>query len=351
MKVRPTSKGELALARPLQRHELVGATAIIITGDDRYKIASVALIRMAIEASLYTPSHGMGLSASSSKNAIAICNGSKSELAGARHLYQCKPKCAKAMQVVCLGDFDHDCFDGPYSNMLAKYMDSEVGLLTVPYAPSQGVTAVAAANLGKLRQHAEQHGCHLLVFVLPTDSPISPNAFRGLVDRTLVIKPCEPDPEHESAFSAEYVSQGMFNAKPGKMMCHVVFNQLGYPELLLEPLIHEELEARVKWHMRKQGALNKDIAFAFGTSDSTITRLLQGLPKIDKSWKTEKEVQGMLEHLTGQGRSQAKAKSQATAWTSTQQDDEEDEFDGGFWNVDDEEEDVPKKIPKSTKRR
>lgn len=117
---------------------------------------------------------------------------------------------------------------------------------------------------------------------------------------------------------------------------------------MVEPFIHEELETRVKWHMRKHGALNKDIASAFDTSDSTITRTLQGLPKIAKSWKTEDEVKEMLEYILGQGKLPGKTKLKSSHRDDSELDDE-DAY--AIDSEDDEEEDVPKYTPKRAKRR
>lgn len=206
--------------------ELIGLTVVVISNDEKFETPPPAAIRMAAEANLYSQGHEIGLKAPTKKSALAFWAGNNEELAGVRRMYKFKPKYASRMEVVCLGDFESDWFSGPGCHSIVKCLDPQTGLVTLFHCPSQGLTPMAASNLGKLRQLAQQNGCHLVVFVVATEALFNPLSLRGMVDRIVVLKPCEPDPEHEWAVSAEFVTQGLFNAKRPKALWQVAPNKL-----------------------------------------------------------------------------------------------------------------------------
>ncbi len=329
--------------------EVTGLTLIAINLHGTSNAVPTAVLRLAIESSMYAQDQGIGLKASSKKGFRSLWAGSNEELMGVRHMYRQKPDHMRPPEVVSVGEFEYDWLDGPGYNATAKHVEAGVRVVSCFWSPGQTITPRAAANLAKLRVLASQHACHVIVFVVMPEAHFNAAELRGMTDRTLVIKPCEPDPEWAWAVSAEFISQGYFDVNRSKTMCQLNSNGHGFPVAVFEPYLHDALLTRVWWHMRMRGALNKDIASAFGVSGSTITRALQHLPKYPKSWKSDEQVERLLALvLNTDDPAEISGKKPSTCDDSdlvdNENDDEEDEDEDDDFTY------VPKKSSKLKKR-
>lgn len=283
------------------RSELTGLTAVVIERPTLGGAASPADIRLAVEMSLLSGKHELGLKASSKKSFTALWAGSGVELKWIKSFYARKSSGMHQANVFSLGDTELDWLSGYGYPLITKAIRLGDGLVTFFFSLSgEGVTRQAAANLGRLRQQARQDIFHVVAFVVVADAKFSPDSLRGMVDRMVVVKPCEPDPEWDWAFSTEFVSQGYFDATRSKMMCQLSASPGQHPRAVFEPYLHDSSESRLQWHLRKHGVMNKDIAADFGVSGSTITRALQHLPKYSESWKTAEEVRKLFVSVLGE---------------------------------------------------
>ena len=333
------------------RSERIGLTVVAISYKGQSTFAPPADLRLAFEAHLFSENPALGLKASKKKRFNALWAGSGEELSTLRRMYNQKPAHMPRVDLVSLGDFEDNWLNGPGYNSIAKQVEAKVGLVTFFCTLQEGITPLAAANLAKLRQQAHQNACHVIAFVVVPEVQLNANELRGMADRIVVIKPCEPDPDWSWAVSAEFVSQGYFGVTRPKTMCQMASSGKGYPQAVFEPHLHDELATRVQWHMRKHGAMNKDIAQAFDVSGSTITRALQHLPKYPKSWKSEKEVESLLAFVMGED-TQSAASKKGMQWGDSDLDDDDDE-DVDLSGLDDDDDAlyVPKKTSKLNKRR
>lgn len=333
------------------RSERIGLTVVAISYKGQSTFAPPADLRLAFEAHLFSENPALGLKASNKKRFNALWAGSGEELSTLRRMYNQKPAHMPRVDLVSLGDFEDNWLNGPGYNSIAKQVEAKVGLVTFFCTLQEGITPLAAANLAKLRQQAHQNACHVIAFVVVPEVQLNANELRGMADRIVVIKPCEPDPDWSWAVSAEFVSQGYFGVTRPKTMCQLTSSGKGYPQAVFEPHLHDELVTRVQWHMRKHGAMNKDIAQAFDVSGSTITRALQHLPKYPKSWKSEEEVKSLLAFVMGEDTTPAASKK-GTQWGDSDLDDDDDE-DVDLSGLDDDDDALylPKKTSKLNKRR
>ncbi len=335
-----------------QRNAQFGLTVVVIPSHGQTHTVPPAVLRLAIEASLYAEAPELGIKACRDKRFTALWAGSKEELTAIRRMYSQKPDHMVRADVVSLGEFEYDWLNGPGNSTIARHVETEVGLVTFFCCPAQGITPLGAATLSKLRQQAQQQACHVLALIVVPAGQLNVDELRGMVDRAIVFKPCEADPDWAWAVSAEFVSRGYFDVAHPKTMCQLSFRDMEYPRALFEPFLHDELVTRVQWHMRKHGARNKDIADAFDVSGSTITRALQLLPKYPTSWKSEDEVEAMLAFVTGEENPSSSSSKKPAKWAGS------DLFDGDDLSIlDDGDEDddcdithVPKKSAKMNKR-
>lgn len=335
------------------RSERIGLTVVAISHKGQSTFAPPAVLRLAVEAHLFSENPALGLKASTKKRFNALWAGSSEELSALRRMYNQKPAHMPRVDLVSQGDFEDNWLNGPSYNSVAKHVEANVGLLTFFCPLKEGITPLAAANLAKLRQQAHQNACHVIAFVVVPEVQLNVNELQGMADRILVIQPCEPDPDWSWAVSAEFVSQGYFGVTRPKTMCQLASSAKGYPQAVFEPHLHDELVTRVQWHMRKHGAMNKDIAHAFDVSPSTITRALQHLPKYPKSWKSEEEVKSLVAFVMGEDTPSAASKK-GTQWGDSDLDDEDEDEDVDLSGLDDDDDDalyVPKKNSKLNKRR
>lgn len=263
-----------------------GLTTIVITNSENVKAAD---FRMLCDKDIIKEDQRLGLGYPEKKTS-SLWAGPAEELRLLRQLYRDEFFHQRpAVSVMSMGDAEGNWLQGPGFATLTKHLDNENGLITILYE-SSGLSPVESANMGKLREKAKAQGCHVVIFIIVEGKFDPKTTLKGMVDRLIVVEPCDADPNWECAVSLTQVRQGYFNASPGKLFCQ--FNQVtdAFPEVIWEPFIDTNPEIRAQWHMHKKGCSMSDIGEAFGCDKSTVSRNLKHIPKKLDSWLSSDEI-------------------------------------------------------------
>ena len=320
-----------------------GVTVVAITCPEELPPGA---IRLAIEKDIINGEQHVGINYPD-KAASSLWTGASDEIRELRHLYQKEFRSKHpAVSVISMGDSEGNWLQGPGYHAVAKHPDGTNGLVTF-IQETDGLPPVESANIGKLREVAKACGCHIVIFLI-AQGKFNPVSIKGMVDRLIVVEPCEADSDWEYAVSITVIRQGYFSASPGKLFCQLNQASGAFPEASWEPFIDATPEVRAQWHMHKKGCSMAEIAQAFDCDKSTVSRNLKHTPKKLDSWLSDDQVESRfdlsLEHEAIQPKTtNAKTVGKVEAI--------EEEYDI-FWDAPDEvEDDIPKQQPKRKKMR
>ncbi len=312
-----------------------GVTVVAITCPEELPPGA---IRLAIEKDIINGEQHVGINYPD-KAASSLWTGASDEIRELRHLYQKEFRSKHpAVSVISMGDSEGNWLQGPGYHAVAKHPDGTNGLVTF-IQETDGLPPVESANIGKLREVAKACGCHIVIFLI-AQGKFNPVSIKGMVDRLIVVEPCEADSDWEYAVSITQIRQGYFSPSPGKLFCQ--FNQVtdAFPEVTWEPFIDTDPEIRAQWHMHQKGCSMAEIAQAFGCDKSTVSRNLKRTPKKLESWLTEDELDELATTILGDNPPSQKPPQEDNCIKANAINDEDDcDWD----NLDDDDEDeVPK---------
>lgn len=322
-----------------------GVTAVAITNPEALP---PGVIRLVIEEDIIQGSQHLGLGYPE-KKASSLWAGPAEELRPLRQLYRDEFYHKRpAVSVISMGESEGNWFHGLGYHAVTKHLDGEIGLFTLFYE-SRGLSPVESANLGKLREMTKAQGCHVVIFIIASEK-FDPTTLKGMVDRLIVIEPCEADQGWEYAASITQIRQLYFSPSPGKLFCQ--FNQVpdAFPEVTWEPFIDTDPEIRAQWHMHQKECSMAEIAQAFGCDKSTVSRNLKHTPKKLDSWLSDDQVESRFDLSLEDEATQPKT---TKAKTGGKVEAIEDDDDCGWDDPDedDAEDEVPKQQPKRKKMR
>ena len=320
-----------------------GVTAMVITNPEALPPGA---IRLVIEEDIIQEDKHLDLGYPE-KKASSLWAGPAEELRPLRQLYRDEFLHQRhAVSVISMGDAEGNWLQGPGFLALTKHLDGENGLITIFYE-SSGLSPVESANLGKLREMANAQGCHIVIFIIAGEK-FDPTTLKGMVNRLIVIEPCETDQGWQCAASITQIPQGHFPPSLDKLFCQ--FNQVpdAFPEVTWEPFIDTDPEIRAQWHMHKKGCSMSDIGEAFGCDKSTVSRNLKHTPKKLDSWLTDDEIKTRFDlDLEDEAACPKTTKAKTGGKVEAIEEDKD-----CFWDdLDEDEDDVPKQQPKRKKTR
>lgn len=321
-----------------------GVTVVAVTRTDTQ--FPLDALRLVCEQDIIKGEHNLGLGKPTKKSS-SLWTGLADELAPLRQLYRDEFLHQRpAVSVISMGDTEGNWLQGPGFLALTKHLYGENGLITT-FHESSGLSPVESANLGKLREMAKVQGCHVVIFVIAQEK-FDTVTLKGMVDRLVVIEPCEADPGWQYAASITQIRQGYFSPSSGKLFCQ--FNQVfdAFPEVTWEPFIDTNPDIRAQWHMHKQSCSMSDIGEAFGCDKSTVSRNLKHTPKKLDSWLSDDEINCRFNldlNIEAMKPKTTKAKTGGKVEAI------EDDDDCAWDDPDEDEDEVPKQQPKRKKMR
>lgn len=304
-------------------------------------------LRLVCEQDIIKGEHHLELGKPTKKSS-SLWTGPVDELAPLRQLYRDEFIHQRpAVSVISMGDTEGNWLQGPGFLALTKHLNGKNGLITIFYE-SSGFSPLESANLGKLREMAKTQGCHVVIFVIAQDKFDPKTTLKGMIDRLIVIEPCDADPNWERAVSITQIRQGYISPSSGNLLCQL--NQVpdAFPEVTWEPFIDTNPDIRAQWHMHKNGCSMSDIGEAFGCDKSTVSRNLKHTPKKLDSWLSDDEIKSRFNRDLEDESPHPKT-TKAKTGGKVEAIEEEDDC---FWDdPDEDEDDVPKHQPKHKKMR
>lgn len=140
------------------------------------------------------------------------------------------------------------------------------------------VTPAIAEGIFRLRNAAKKAGVCVMLFLVCKDG-YEKSGLKDACDDYIEIAPCEPDAEHETAFSIDCVGIRHMNALGiGKVMCRVRLSN-GVFRRSYTPFVSSCLETRVMWNLRGQGKTLDEIGKILKKNKTSVLRRLKDLPK------------------------------------------------------------------------
>lgn len=161
---------------------------------------------------------------------------------------------------------------------LLHIIEEKGGYVTAEQEIDGAVTTQMSGGLLKIQTAAKQASSVIMLFIsCQKDFDIS--QFTECCDELIAASPCEPNREHEVAFSLDCVNLRDMNAFGiGKTMCEVSLKE-GVFHRDYSPFISSSLESRLMWILRGQGKKFEEIGKTLKRNKTTVMRRLEKLPK------------------------------------------------------------------------
>lgn len=316
-----------------------GVSIVVLPNPDTAGTPPPGVLRLVFEQEIINQTHHLGLGYPA-KPVLSLWVGSSEEIRNAKKWYRkAFPGKSPAVSLVSLGDCYCNYLLGAGFQSVANHVDGQTGLVTF-FQESDVLTPAEASNLGKLRQKAKEHICHVVIFLI-ANGKASYSFLKGMVDNLIVIELCEADPDWQWAVSIAHISQGYFTTFRQKLLCQMNMVEDAFPGAVFESFLDADPIVRAQWHMHRRGATMEEIAEACDCDKSTISRNLKHLPKKTESWLNDDQVEDLLALINGSHSPKAKTPKRKTVEEAVDIDDEDD----------DDEPDLPKRRPKAAKTR
>ncbi len=329
-----------------------GVSIVVLPNPENPETPPPGVLRLIFEQDIINQTYHLGLGYPA-KPVSSLWVGSSEEIRNAKKWYR-KEFTGKspAVSVVSMGDCYCNCLLGAGFQSVASHVDGQTGLVTL-FHESDVQTPVEASNLGKARQKAKEHNCHVVIFLIANGKD-SYSFLKGMVDNLIVIEPCEADPDWQWAVSIAHISQGYFTTYRQKLLCQMTIVDDAFPDAVFEPFLDVDPIVRAQWHMHRRGANMEEIAEAFDCDKSKISRNLKHLPKKSESWLNDDQIEDLLASINGSHSPMVKTPKRKTV--EEDGDLENDDYDN--WDKidiededDDDAPDLPKRRPKAAKTR